>query len=117
MLIYSMKMPQSLKRKCLIFLFLFFRNHHCLVPLLRAGLVLKVNARLIGRIHDDCSRCLEFDGLGKSLLSQLSVIAESGFGEGEIVHHLMRATRPVQAFLVVSIPYIIRYVRTTIVPP
>ncbi|XP_034241242.1 armadillo repeat-containing protein 5 [Thrips palmi] len=84
------------------------RNHQYLVPLLRAGLVLKVNARLTGRIHDGCSRCLEFDGLGKSLLSQISVIAESGFGEGEIAHSLMRATRPVQTFLIISIPYIIR---------
>lgn len=84
------------------------RNHHYLVPLLRAGLVLKVNARLNGRIHDACSRCLEFEGLGKSLLSQISVIAESGFGEGEIAHSLMRATRPVQRFLIISIPYIIR---------
>lgn len=78
------------------------------MPLLRAGLVLKVNSRLTGRIHDGCSRCLEFDGLGKSLLSQISVIAESGFGEGEIAHSLMRAPRPVQTFLIISIPYIIR---------
>ncbi|XP_026284866.1 armadillo repeat-containing protein 5 [Frankliniella occidentalis] len=84
------------------------RNHHCLLPLMRAGLVLKVNKRLSGKLHDNCSRCLDFDSLGNSLLSQLSVIAESGFGEGVIVHNLMCAARPVQSHLIVSIPYIIR---------
>lgn len=84
------------------------RNHHCLVPLLRAGLVLKVNTRLAEKSHEDCTRCRDFEKLRNSLLSQLSLIAESGFGEGVIVHHLIRATRPVQAFLIVSVPYIIR---------
>ncbi|KAK3919634.1 Armadillo repeat-containing protein 5, partial [Frankliniella fusca] len=84
------------------------RNHHCLLPILRAGLVIKVNQRLTSKLHEDCSRCVDFDGLGNSLLSQLSVIAESGFGEGVIVHNLICASRPIQAFLIVSIPYIIR---------
>lgn len=85
-----------------------YRNHHCLIPLLRAGLIMKVNERLMVRVHEDCSRCMDFDWLGSSLLSQLAMLAESGFGEGEILHHLMCASRSVQAFIIVSVPYIVR---------
>jgi hypothetical protein len=44
------------------------------------------------------------------LISQISRFAHSGFGEGELVHHLLKGEKSVQRLLAVCIPYIVRLV-------
>jgi hypothetical protein len=38
------------------------------------------------------------------------MLAHSGFGEGELAHHLLKGEESVQRLLAVSVPYIVRLV-------
>ncbi|PSN52457.1 hypothetical protein C0J52_14981 [Blattella germanica] len=89
-------------------LFRIIRNHHYFMSLLLQRFVLTVQSRLCQEQHYSCWMCDEFKVIGSSLLNDITKLAHSGFGEGELAYQLLKAEDSVQRLLVVSIPFIVR---------
>ncbi|XP_069694987.1 armadillo repeat-containing protein 5 [Periplaneta americana] len=92
-------------------LFRIIRNHHYFMAFILQEFVLTVQARLCQPQHSACWLCSEFTSLGLSLFAQVTMYAHSGFGEGELAHHLLKGEESVKKLLSVSIPYIVRIQR------
>lgn len=86
------------------------RNHHYFKSFLLQRFVLTIHSRLCQPQHPLCSTCISFKLFGLSLISEISRFAHSGFGEGELAHHLLKGEKSVQRLLAVCIPYIVRLV-------
>jgi len=78
------------------------------MPLLLNGFVPKVISHFVNSVHDNCTRCLEIALLGQALLNQMSVIAETPFGEGELAHQLLCANRPARALVILSTAHVVK---------
>ncbi|XP_021941760.1 armadillo repeat-containing protein 5 [Zootermopsis nevadensis] len=89
-------------------LFRIIRNHHYFMSLLLHRFVPTVQSHLCQPQHSACWLCSEFKSIGLSLLSQITMLAHSGFGEGELAHHLLKGEVLVQRLLAVSVPHIVR---------
>jgi hypothetical protein len=86
------------------------RNHHYFKSFLLHRFVLTIHSHLCQPQHSSCSTCVTFKLFGLSLISQISRFAHSGFGEGELAHHLLKGEQCVQRLLAVCVPYIVRLV-------
>jgi hypothetical protein len=86
------------------------RNHHYFMSLLLQRFVLTVQSRLCQPQHTNCQMCGEFESIGLLLFWNITIFSHSGFGEGELAHHLLKGEVSVQRLLAVSIPYVVRLV-------
>lgn len=89
-------------------LFRIVRNHHYFMSLLLQRFVLTVQSRLCQPQHTNCQMCGEFESIGLLLFWNITIFSHSGFGEGELAHHLLKGEVSVQRLLAVSIPYVVR---------
>lgn len=84
------------------------RTHHYFIHLIIQQFVLNIHREFCSPIHVLCDSCDKLSIIGKNLISKLSVVAETGFGEGELSHHLLKADLSVRETIAVTIPFVIR---------
>ncbi|XP_067005587.2 armadillo repeat-containing protein 5 [Anabrus simplex] len=84
------------------------RNHNYFLKILTHQFVLSVHSRLCQPIHQHCVQCDKLDDIGRSLLTQVILVSSSGYGEGELSHHMLKSDMAVRRMLAVTIPYIVK---------
>ncbi|CAB3261567.1 unnamed protein product [Arctia plantaginis] len=85
-------------------------NALCLMSILRHRLALRLHYMSVSSKHPStkCQQCKQLVRLSSKLLSQLTILAESSYGIGEISYQLLKGEAPVKQTLSLTLPYIVR---------
>ncbi|KAK7794826.1 hypothetical protein R5R35_005973 [Gryllus longicercus] len=84
------------------------RTHHYFIHLVCQQFVLNIYASLCEPLHSACGSCERLNSIAKNLISKLSIVAESGFGEGELSHNLLKAEKTIRETVAVTVPFVIK---------
>ncbi|XP_075977580.1 BTB/POZ domain-containing protein Rnb isoform X2 [Anticarsia gemmatalis] len=85
-------------------------NALCLMSILKHRLVLRLHYMSLSSKHPSakCQQCKQLVRLSSKLLSQLTILAESSYGIGEISYQLLKGETSVKQTLSLTLPYIVR---------
>nr|CAD7427753.1 unnamed protein product [Timema monikensis] len=84
------------------------RNFKYFMPLVTQQFVLAVNSRLNQPCQHEGDKCQKSCTMARILLKNLELQAESGFGEGQLAHTLLRGGQANQQVVAVSVPFIVK---------
>ncbi|XP_022117785.2 armadillo repeat-containing protein 5 isoform X1 [Pieris rapae] len=85
-------------------------NSLCLISILKHRFVIRLHNMSVNSKHPptECRQCKQLLKLGSKLLEQVTIVAESSHGIGEISYHLLKGTTDMKQTLSLTLPYIIR---------
>ncbi|CAG9102705.1 unnamed protein product [Plutella xylostella] len=85
-------------------------NALCLMSILKHRLALRLHNMSVSSKHPPakCQQCKQIVRLSGKLLAQLTILAESSYGIGEISYQLLKGTCLMQQTLCLTLPYIVR---------
>lgn len=85
-------------------------NALCLMSILKHRLALRLHNMSVSSKHPSakCQQCKQLLRLSSKLLSQLTILAESSYGIGEISYQLLKGESSVKQTLSLTLPYIVR---------
>ncbi|XP_047029859.1 armadillo repeat-containing protein 5 [Helicoverpa zea] len=85
-------------------------NALCLMSILKHRLALRLHNMSVSSKHPPtkCQQCKQILRLSSKLLSQLTILAESSYGIGEISYQLLKGTTSMKQTLSLTLPYIVR---------
>ncbi|XP_047503466.1 armadillo repeat-containing protein 5 isoform X3 [Pieris napi] len=85
-------------------------NSLCLISILKHRFVIRLHNMSVNSKHPptECRQCKQLLKLGSKLLEQVTIVAESSHGIGEISYHLLKGTSDMKQTLSLTLPYIIR---------
>lgn len=81
---------------------------HSFEEIVCRGEVLKLVESMVACGFKRCKHCQQFRDLGRHWLSNLSRVAESGYGSGVLAHCLLTQVKEIQNCCCLTIPYIVR---------
>ncbi|XP_075542089.1 BTB/POZ domain-containing protein Rnb [Dermacentor variabilis] len=81
---------------------------HSFEDIVCRGEVLKLIKSIVACGLKGCKHCQQFRDLGKHWLSNLTHMAESGYGSGVLAHCLLTQGKEIQTCCCLTIPYIVR---------
>ncbi|CAG2068463.1 unnamed protein product [Timema podura] len=84
------------------------RNFKYFMPLVTQQFVLAVSSRLNQPCQHEVDKCQKSCTMARILLKNLELQAESGFGEGQLAHTLLRGGQANQQVVAVSVPFIVK---------
>lgn len=85
-------------------------NALCLMSILRNRLALRLHNMSVSSKHPPakCQQCKQIVRLCVKLLTQLTILAESSYGIGEISYQLLKGSSSMKQTLSLTLPYIVR---------
>ncbi|XP_073956979.1 BTB/POZ domain-containing protein Rnb isoform X2 [Choristoneura fumiferana] len=85
-------------------------NALCLMSILKHRLALRLHNMSVSSKHPPtkCQQCKQILRLSSKLLAQLTILAESSYGIGEISYQLLKGTPAMQQTLSITLPYVVR---------
>ncbi|XP_048478636.1 armadillo repeat-containing protein 5 [Plutella xylostella] len=85
-------------------------NALCLMSILKHRLALRLHNMSVSSKHPPakCQQCKQIVRLSGKLLAQLTILAESSYGIGEISYQLLKGTSCIKQTLCLTLPYIVR---------
>ncbi|XP_068633382.1 uncharacterized protein Rnb isoform X2 [Battus philenor] len=85
-------------------------NALCLMSILKHRLALRLYTMSISSKHPPtkCQQCKQIVRLSVKLLAQLTILAESSYGIGEISYQLLKGTSHMKQTLSLTLPYVVR---------
>ncbi|CAG5048003.1 unnamed protein product, partial [Parnassius apollo] len=85
-------------------------NALCLMSILKHRLALRLHNMSISSKHPPtkCQQCKQIIRLSVKLLAQLTILAESSFGIGEISYQLLKGSSSMKQTLSLTLPYIVK---------
>ncbi|RVE50863.1 hypothetical protein evm_004430 [Chilo suppressalis] len=85
-------------------------NALCLMSILKHRLTLRLHKMSVKSKHppNKCVQCKQIIKLSTKLLTQLTILAESSYGIGEISYNLLKGNASIKQTLSLSLPYIVR---------
>ncbi|XP_022838097.1 armadillo repeat-containing protein 5 [Spodoptera litura] len=85
-------------------------NALCLMSILKHRLALRLHYMSVSSKHPPtkCQQCKQILRLSAKLLSQLTILAESSYGIGEISYQLLKGSSAMKQTLSLTLPYIVR---------
>ncbi|KAI5637273.1 BTB/POZ domain-containing protein [Phthorimaea operculella] len=85
-------------------------NALCLMSILKHRLALRLHNMSVSSKHPPakCQQCKQIVRLSAKLLSQLTILAESSYGIGEISYQLLKGSPSMKQTLSLTLPYIVR---------
>lgn len=85
-------------------------NALCLKSILRHRLALRLHSMSVSSKHPSakCQQCKQIIRLSTKLLKQLTILAESSYGIGEISYQLLKGSCAMKQTLSLTLPYIVR---------
>ncbi|KAG6452804.1 armadillo repeat-containing protein 5 [Manduca sexta] len=85
-------------------------NAFCLKSILRHRLALRLHKMSVSSKHPPtkCQQCKQIIRLSTKLLTQLTILAESSYGIGEITYQLLKGSSSMKQTLSLTLPYIVR---------
>ncbi|KAJ0176554.1 hypothetical protein K1T71_007733 [Dendrolimus kikuchii] len=85
-------------------------NALCLMNILKNRLALRLHKMSVSSKHPPakCQQCKQIIRLSGKLLSQLTILAESSYGIGEISYQLLKGGSSMKQTLSLTLPYIVR---------
>ncbi|KAL0883062.1 hypothetical protein ABMA27_016532 [Loxostege sticticalis] len=85
-------------------------NALCLMSILRHRLALRLHNMSVTSKHPPtkCQQCKQIVRLSAKLLTQLTILAESSYGIGEISYQLLKGSSSMKQTLSLTLPYIVR---------
>ncbi|KAF9421142.1 hypothetical protein HW555_002854 [Spodoptera exigua] len=85
-------------------------NALCLMSILKHRLALRLHYMSVSSKHPPtkCQQCKQILRLSAKLLSQLTILAESSYGIGEISYQLLKGSSTMKQTLSLTLPYIVR---------
>ncbi|XP_049873107.1 armadillo repeat-containing protein 5 [Pectinophora gossypiella] len=85
-------------------------NALCLMSILKHRLALRLHNMSVSSKHPPtkCQQCKQIVRLSAKLLSQLTILAESSYGIGEISYQLLKGSHCMKQTLSLTLPYIVR---------
>ncbi|XP_060803453.1 armadillo repeat-containing protein 5 isoform X1 [Amyelois transitella] len=85
-------------------------NALCLMNILRHRLALRLHSMTVSSKHPPakCQQCKQIVRLSAKLLVQLTILAESSYGIGEISYQLLKGNSSMKQTLALTLPYIVR---------
>ncbi|XP_047991718.1 armadillo repeat-containing protein 5 [Leguminivora glycinivorella] len=85
-------------------------NALCLMSILKHRLALRLHKMSVVSKHPPtkCQQCKQILRLSSKLLAQLTILAESSYGIGEISYQLLKGSSAMQQTLSITLPYIVR---------
>lgn len=81
---------------------------HSFEEIVCRGEVLKLIESMVACGLKGCKHCRQFRDLGRHWLSNLTLVAESGYGSGVLAHCLLTQGKEIQNWCCLTIPYIVR---------
>nr|XP_037268848.1 LOW QUALITY PROTEIN: uncharacterized protein LOC119160738 [Rhipicephalus microplus] len=83
-------------------------NLHSFEEIVCKGEVLRLVESMVACGLKGCKHCRQFRDLGRHWLSNLTHVAESGYGSGVLAHCLLTQSKEIQNWCCLTIPYIVR---------
>ncbi|KAL4719188.1 hypothetical protein ACJJTC_005480, partial [Scirpophaga incertulas] len=85
-------------------------NALCLMSILRHRLALRLHNMSVNSKHppNKCQQCKQVVRISTKLLAQLTILAESSYGIGEISYQLLKGNSTMKQTLSLTLPYIVR---------
>ncbi|CAH0585629.1 unnamed protein product [Chrysodeixis includens] len=85
-------------------------NALCLMSILKHRLALRLHNMSVSSKHPPtkCQQCKQIVRLSSKLLSQLTILAESSYGIGEISYQLLKGSSSMKQTLSLTLPYIVK---------
>ncbi|XP_031765935.2 armadillo repeat-containing protein 5 isoform X2 [Galleria mellonella] len=85
-------------------------NALCLMSILKHRLALRLHNMSVSSKHPPfkCTQCKQIVRLSAKLLAQLTILAESSYGIGEISYQLLKGSSAMKQTLSLTLPYIVR---------
>ncbi|XP_075745995.1 BTB/POZ domain-containing protein Rnb [Rhipicephalus microplus] len=83
-------------------------NLHSFEEIVCKGEVLRLIESMVACGLKGCKHCRQFRDLGRHWLSNLTHVAESGYGSGVLAHCLLTQSKEIQNWCCLTIPYIVR---------
>uniref|UniRef100_A0A1B6E3H4 BTB domain-containing protein n=1 Tax=Clastoptera arizonana TaxID=38151 RepID=A0A1B6E3H4_9HEMI len=85
------------------------RNKNYFKKLLDGNLVLKIHEKMCRPIHSyECDQCDRIANQGIEILSQISQLAETGLGEGEMKYRYLKCSNETKKMISLTIPHVIK---------
>ncbi|VEN59858.1 unnamed protein product [Callosobruchus maculatus] len=79
-----------------------------LIPLMKSKFIETMYDLMKVQHSQNCNKCSDYKDVGKIILRQITTLAESGVGMGEIAHALLRRRCQTRQQVTLVIPYILR---------